>query len=283
MFRGFVSNVRPSLDSVQVEAKSEKSLMAFKVATVDRSFSGTTIQTAVAHLLSDWQSAYGESFTVVSSLATSVTKDVKAGDSIFNVVDELAKLAGAVWTCEGGEIRIETLLGTDYTSPGNFKELTFDATDPKRSNVASFSLESYGSVANVILATDGTNKAFVDDSASRAQFGAIAEVKDFRTGALSANASAYLAYKKDEQAVFKVVPEPERFEAEVGDKVALTIENANAYLNFSGSVFVTRKKTVLRNASAVSEYEISERYVSKSGFVQRFVEIEKDVDLSKIR
>lgn len=284
LFRGFVSKVRPSLQSVEVELKSEKGLLARKIATTDRSFSGSTVSAVLTQLFADWNSAYSEPFTVSSALATSVTKDVKQGDSLYDLIDELATLAGAVWTCENGVVTVAEVLGTDYTNPsGDFKELTFDATDPKRSNVADFSLETYSSVANVVLGTDGTTKSLQTDAGSRASFGALAEVKDFRSGDLAAQTAAYLARQKDEQSVFKAVPEPGRFTAEVGDKVVLTIENTNAYLDFSGSVFVTRKKLSLKNASIIAEYEVSERYVAKSGFFERFYEIEKDVDLSKIR
>lgn len=100
--------------------------MSRKIVTTDRVFTTQTLTTIFTQLFADWNGTYSEDWSVSTSIATTTSKTVKVGDNLYDILDELAKSVGAVWQCIDRVIHIETLLGTDYTQPANFKELVFN-------------------------------------------------------------------------------------------------------------------------------------------------------------
>lgn len=282
IFRGFIDRVTASLQSVTIDAKSEKAVMKRKLATTDRTLSAVTASAAITTLLTDWNSAYGELFTCFSTIATTITKTVEKGDNLYDIIEEIAGMVGAVWDVADGVIRIEALLGTDYTDPSNFKEITYDAQDPFRSNLLEVSAETYGTLANVIIASDSASKTTVSDATSISNVGPYGEYKTFRAGDLAVTANGYLASKKDAQFAFSVVPDGVTFIAEAGDQVQLTIENVSDYLNFSGSVIVNTKTTKLTNGTLIASYSVSDAYAYRDGLLERLVQLRKDLDLARL-
>lgn len=136
---------------------------------------------------------------------------------------------------------MEALLGVDYTSIGNLKELIFDGEDISGSNIANLDPQIISSSASVLFGTDGTLKDVKIDSASIADYGAIADLVQLRktngTG-LGNDLQTELDKRKLSQWAYNLVVDSSKFEANAGDKVVLTISNYNSYVNFAGSAIV---------------------------------------------
>lgn len=115
VFLGYIDNFTPSIDKIVLNCKSEKGLLARKLVTVDRVYTTQTITTILTQLFVDWNTAYSEDWSVSTSIATTTSKTVKQGDNLYDIIEELAGSIGAVWNCTDRVIKIETLLGTDYT------------------------------------------------------------------------------------------------------------------------------------------------------------------------
>jgi hypothetical protein len=47
--------------------------------------------------LSEWNTAYSENWTLETDLVTTITKEFKQGDNFFDVIEEIAGLAEAVF------------------------------------------------------------------------------------------------------------------------------------------------------------------------------------------
>ena len=75
---------------------------------------------------------------------------MKYGDTIYDIIEELATSAECIWDCKNGVIRIETILGNDYTVEGNTKEVIYDPEDPHMSNASDFTPTS-GVLASIVF------------------------------------------------------------------------------------------------------------------------------------
>lgn len=105
----------------------------------------------------------------------------------------------------------------------------------------------------------------------------------FRPGDLANNVLNYLTKKKGGQFAYKIVPDPFRFTANVGDKVQLRIENISTYFNYTGAVIVNTKKSKIVNGMKICEYEVSDKYVYFDTFASRFLGVESDLNLKLLR
>lgn len=283
VFLGYVDSFVPAFDRITLSCKSEKGLLARKLVTVDRTFSNKTVTEILTQLFADWNGAYSEDWAVSTSIATTTTKTVKVGDNLYDIIEELATSAEAVWDSQDRVVRVAALLGTDHTQPSDFKELVYNGENARENTLNSVSYESYGTLSNVIIGDDGTSKNTQSDSASIAEFGALAELASFRPGSLANDVAKYLAAKKGGQFAYRIVPDGMKFEASVGDKVRLRIENVSSYFDFEGDVIVNTKKTRIVNGSKICEYEVSDKYVYFDSFAKRFLAVESDVALNLVR
>jgi len=283
IFRWYIDNIVPSIDHIDLKLKSEKAILNKKLVLANASFTGQTVSAILTSLFWSWNSAYSETWTVSCPIATTVTKSFSYWDNFFSICEELSWLIGAVWTVSWNQVIIDTLLWDDRTNPtsANFYELVYNTTDPLESNIRSVTVESYGTISNVIIWDDWSSKTTKSDPTSIATFWALWETKNFRTGDLSNQTQKYLDSKKSEQKVFKIVPDID-VDLNCWDKVNLRIETDNPYLAFSWSVIVNTKNTKFVNWTPETQYGLSESYAYFDTFINKMNNITDTVNLLKI-
>jgi hypothetical protein len=249
IFSGYVFKVTAQLGQISVACNSEKWLLQKKLVLSDTAFSNTAANSAITSLVSAWNSAHGESWTVSCAVTDPITKTLKQGDDLFGVVEEIAGLVGCVFDAQDGVITVAPLLGRDLSAPGDgYAEAVYDELDPAGTNVSDLSVETYSTVTNVLISSDGTIKRTDVDAASKAQFGALGEYKEFRQGDLANQAGEYLASKKTEQKV--ITCQVSGLESVYkGDKIRLSIRNAGEYMDYEGTAIVNRKTLAIENGS----------------------------------
>jgi hypothetical protein len=208
IFSGTVFSVKAGIEALSVTCRSDKAILQKKLVLADTSIVAQPANLAIGGLLLAWNSAYGESWTVDTAVTTAVTKDFSQGDTLFDAFDEIAGLCGCVWRAEGTVIKMAALLGTDRTVAGeDYAIVRFDKSDPEGSNCGDVKVETYGTLSNVVVASDGASKTVASDAGSVTANGPLAEYVRFREGSLTDQADEYLASKKGEQKVITVTVE----------------------------------------------------------------------------
>lgn len=283
LFRGFIENRTPELTRIILNIKGEKSILKRKSVTVNQTFTGVSISSMLTSVLNGWNSAWGDNYSVSTSSTYNVSsKQIKQGDNIYAVIDEQVNAAKCVWDVVRWVVKIEPSLWNDYTTWSNLKEVIYDWNEAYLSNVTNIKLETFGSIANIIYGTDGTNNVIKSDAASIAKFWPLVESKSFRktdvTG-LNTETQSYLDTAKGEQFSYVIEVDANRFEADVGDKVILTIQNLSPDFDFSWYGFVNRKKMKLVNATMKIEYELSDKYFLRDDFYKKFRDLDAQVNL----
>ena len=284
IFRWFIANRVPELTRTTLEIKSEKYILKNKSVVSGQIFTWVSISSCLTTLLSAWNAAWaGENYSVSTTSTYNITsKQVKTGDNLYDIIEEVVSSAECVWDCVGGVIKIAPSLGVDYTTWTVLKELIYDAEEIYFSNITDFKLESFGSIANIIYGSDGTNNTVRSDSASIALFSPLTESKSFRKTDVTwlwNETQSYLNKTKGEQFSYVLKVDSQRFEADVWDKIILTIQNLSPDLDFSWYGFINRKKMKLVNATMQVEYELSDKYFVRDDFFTRFRDLEANVNL----
>lgn len=155
--------------------------------------------------------------------------------------------------------------GIDYTSGTDFREVVYNGRSPQESTVASVETVYTGEVVTHLLATDGTSTTSVEDTGSA--FGRLEAYQDFRSGSLAQQAQAHLDRYKTGERAYTIVPEEGIEVATPGDTVRLRIEGVNEYVNFEGSMDVTKRSTQLVGGKLAVTYELGKVMAPTPGIV----------------
>lgn len=282
VFRWFIINIQPRLWKVILELKGEKEILKYKLCTADATFTAQAIGNILSNIFGTWNTAFSDSLSYqTSSTYAPTTKSVKLWDNFYSIIDELASGANCVWDSRYGKVYIEPLLWVDYTS-GITKELIYDKNDPSQSNIYELSPEIFANSASIVFGVDGTYRSFQSDAPSMASYGKIAEIIQVRKtnqDGLDTEVATALQKKKNPQWSYWIKVDPSQFEANVWDKVLLTISWFNSYVDVAGTGIINGKNLKLKNSFWEVEYIVSDKYVIRQDFLTRFKGIESNLAL----
>lgn len=283
LFLGYIDNFDPNLRTLELNCKSEKSLLARKPITTARSFTGKTLTEIMTTLLNDWFTFSWEQFTFSTSIWWTMQKTLQVWDNLYDILEEITWNIWAIWTCNDMNIKAELLLWTDYTQPLNFKELVFDLGDPRSNNVIDIKRPNFWTLANIIIWEDWATKIIKSDATSITENSPLFELKSFRPWDLANQTQKYLDSKKNWQFAYIIEADWFKFDCNVWDKVHLRVENVSDYFNYIWDVIINTKKTEIVNWTKQSLYWVSDSYVYFDSFTKRFLWVEKAIDLKLIR
>lgn len=131
--------------------------MEKRLALTSGNLSGTP-KDIIESLVVDYNVQYGENWTVETDITDSISIDVKAGDLLLSIFDELAQQVDAQWTIDpAGKIVFKTSIGENKTSGFDYQELFFDPRSPNSSNISTVEVTGTDKRISVLLASDGTS------------------------------------------------------------------------------------------------------------------------------
>jgi len=285
IFSGTIYSVEASIETLTVTCRSDKAILQKKLVLADTTISAQPANTAVGGLLLAWNSAYGESWTVDSAVTTAVTKEFKQGDRLFDAIEEIAGAAGCVWRAEGTVIKMAHLLGTDRTVPGtDYAIVQFDKADPWGSNCGDVKVETYETLSNVLVSSDGTSKRTDSDAGSVAANGPLGEYKEFREGGLAAAAAEYLASKKVEQKVVTVTVEfaGEPSQPPVPADRYLAKEDGGAILKEDGGLILVTKAAPSAVVDPLSAVKCGDKIALRVANCGEYLDIDASVIVNRL-
>jgi hypothetical protein len=155
-------------------------------------------------------------------------------------------------------------------------ELIYNWFSPIVSNIWEPTVSLYKDLKNVIIGANNDWKIIKKDTTSISNYFACWEYKRFRDGDLNDLTTEYLNLKKNEIKIFKfnVFDFPWLW---FGDKVKLSIENTNNYLDFSGTVIVNKIKIEYKNKTKIVDVEVSNSYATKNTITKVLEQINENI------
>lgn len=279
VFEGYIDSIIPSIDDLTLVCKNMKSIFLEQIVLTDKSYTTQTVDFIINDLLSEWNTAYSESWTYSNTLTGTYSKDFKAGDKLYNVIDELSWLAGWIWTVKNNKVIITDLIWEDKSIGANFTEIVFNKLEPSENNVVDIAIDNYATTKNVIMWSDWTTKTTLDSISGEK---ALAEFKKFRVWDLTNQTQAYLDSKKFAQFMYRIKIQLFTIKVNIWDKLYLRIENVSDYLNYSWNVIVNKLDITYKNWTRLEEIWVSSWYVYIDSFSNKINNLNDKINILNI-
>jgi len=284
IFRGYIHQIKPIRQQfwlMEITLRAEKAMLYRRLVLSDTSYSSDDIKDVLEWLVSVYNSSYGENRTVDTDFTKNVSIDVKTGDNLYDILDELAEQCEAQRKIENWEILFKRQIGEDKSTGSNYQEVVYNWTSPSNANIASIDVVWTALRANVVVGVDSSWSKSVDNSQySSVLYGVKYEV--FRDWNLSDKITQKLDKVNRLQRSYSVDVEQNTIDAEIWDKIKLVVENTNSFFDFNGSVFVKKKNTTIDNWSFNTTYELEEFVTTPSDTVSFLRGIKKNIKLLQI-
>lgn len=282
LFEWYISELKPWLNNIEIEAKDFRQLFSKKLCIQNYSFTNETLDNIINTIVTDWNNAYWESWVVNTNLTGTISKDLKEWDNFYDIFYELSETFLWMWTIKWNEIFFWEIIWEDKSVWENFTEIIYNKNEPVENNLSEISRQNYSTIANIIFGTDGTTTTIKTNPTSIAEFWPLAEYKNFRAGNLSDDTQKYLDIKSQEQFIYDIMPDVNSIDVNLWDKIYLRIENVSEYLDIEWSVIVNTKNTSIVNGTKVIKIWLSEIYVTKDNFVKKINDTKKTINLLKV-
>lgn len=105
---------------------------------------------------------------------------------------------------------------------------------------------------------------------------------NIRNGDLATITQSFLDFYKTEKVYYELESELLNQELNIGDKVAVRIEEAGEYLNFEWTAFIISKESDFINNSRFIKYNISTNNIKIKSFIQRMRKIDSELNFFAI-
>lgn len=279
IFQWFIQDMNVNSTSIWLTLRSQKALFERKGILSDKTYSNKTISFILDDLFSDWNTFTWETYTYETDISQIITKDFKEWDSFFNILDELSELTWAVWNILENKVYFKTELWEDRTTWDNFLSLKYNRQIPKANNILEPIMQSNWVLANIIIWKSWATKQTVKDTNSIATYWALAEFISFREWDLTNQVNQALDLKKQEQRLYKIDLETNKVNANIWEKLVLSIENTDEYRNFTWDVTVQTKELTLVNWTKFVKLWVSDVIVITDSFSNKIRQINKEVKL----
>jgi len=282
IFQGFILDINVNSTTIWLTLRSQKWLLERKIILSDKSYISKTISFILTDLFSDWNTFTWETYTFETDISQTVTKDFKEWDSFFNILDELAELTWAVWNMLENKIYFKIMLWEDRTSWDNFLSLKYNRQMTKANNILEPIMESNWVVSNIIIWKSWSTKQTVKDTWSIATYWALVEFISFREWDLTTQVNQALDLQKQEQRLYKIDLETNKVNANLWDKLKLSIEECDEYRDFTWDVTVNTKELTLVNWTKFVKLWVSDVIVIQNTFTNKIRQINKEIALLKL-
>lgn len=284
MFRGIVGDIKNYYTSNGSVASKVAELSIFSEKSVlqrrqkiggDQTFTGQTLEYIIETLLAPYN-AIGENWSVNTAFIDTVNIEVKEGDDVYGVIDELCAEKWLLWSVDNGVITIAETIGYDHSDGGAGVEIYFNGKDSFANNVDSFVELQQNTRYSAVIGKDkaGTKYMYPESLASLAGqpfYGVL--FLDFRTGDLEEKVVQKYNEVSILQPIYQVVVERNALDVNIGDLVKVTVENSGAGIDGVGTLTVVKKKIVYDNGVVETTYNVSEAKATIQDEVQFFKRI----------
>lgn len=282
-FRWYIYSISVNESEVSLILRSEKALLQRKAIVNDVTYSSQTIESMVASILTQWNTPYSETWSsTVSASATTYTISFKQGDSVYQALDTVCNLESLQWTTLGGVVLVQSVLWEDKTAWPNYTEVVYSRVNPWESNISSITIESTGTLSNVIIGTNWMSKNTQTDGTSITQFWPLYEYVQFRDGQLATQTTEHLNKQKSDRRVWKITPNIGEISANVGDKIVLRVEWFATWFDIESDVNVIAKETTIKNGQKIENIQLSDSIIEIDTFTKKIQKIKDQTLLSSL-
>ena len=281
VFQWFIDSITPGIDNLNLVCKNEKAVFMEQLVLSDKNYVWQTIDFIINDLLSDWNTAFSESWTYSNTLTGTHDKDFKEWDKLFDAIEEIVWLAGWVWIILNEKVITTDLIWTDNSIWTWFTEIVLNKSEPAENNILDFNRKNFSTKKNIIIWSDWTIKVTLSNIWVWEK--PLAEYKQFREWDLTAQTQAYLDSKSVDQFIYDLEIEPFTINPNIWDKLYLRIENVSDYLNYNWPVIVNTLKITYANWTRIINIGVSSWYVYIDNFSNKINSLNDKINLLNIK
>lgn len=242
---------------------------------------GVDINWILDDLIDDYSSLYNEDWTYETDFNQNISLNIKKWDNYFDVLDELAQQTESTRDIKNSKI-IFTKYANDKTTGEDFQEILYNWLYPNTSNISNIEVIGTATRCNIVMWQDTQWNIMVNDSAYVDRIYGVWK-EEFRDWDMYEKLNKYLLNINKSQRLYKVQVESNTINANIGDKIKLTVENTNSYFDIDTDVLVLNKTTTYNNGSKNVSYAVWELNLDVSTASNWLYGVQKSIKLLKIK
>jgi len=275
VFDGYVYDLEVNTKSIIITWKHYKELLKNKLLLQDKNYNGW-LKDSLEDILNIWNTETSDTLKLKTNFNNSLTKELKQWDNLYDILDELTWLFGLIWTIQDKDtIYINDMLWEDKTQIWNFFEAIYNNKDKWVNNLLNPRVSQLWDRYNIII-WKNQNLSIIKKESS--DFPALGSTQTFRDWDLEKQTEEYLASRVWEQKIISFeINEP----LNIWDKIKITIEETNSYLDFSWEAFVLNEKIEYINGARKTNIGVSNIYAYRDDFLEKWQQTNKNINLLK--
>ena len=230
------------VDTSYVYVSSDDELWKYETSLVSLwNEDGIPVKDFIEEMLEPYNTTYWDSRTVSTDMNTKLRTNRVVWDSIYDILDELANEAWAVWDIQDWVVIFNTLLWIDRTSGSQFQEIFFDWRNSQTSNIKNIDLVWQATQASILIYKNQTGTVAQNDS-NYWTFTNWVKFQVFRDWNLDTKVTNMMSTLAEDQRTYNVEVEQNTLIADVWDLIKISVQNTNDYFNIHSSSLITNKE-----------------------------------------
>lgn len=281
LFDWYIEDFEVWLNDLNITIKDFKNLFQNKKILSNKTFTNQTPKQIIDNLIWDYNLKW-DNWNCISSITTTITKSYSIWDNYYDIINEICDFLQLQWIIKDNTIFVEEFIWEDKSSWVNFFEFIYNAIDITENNIISINRKSTP-IFNIIIWIDKDwNKSIQEDLTSINNNWPLSNNINIRNGDLATITQSFLDFYKTEKVYYELESELLNQELNIGDKVAVRIEEAGEYLNFEWTAFIISKESDFINNSRFIKYNISTNNIKIKSFIQRMRKIDSELNFFAI-
>jgi hypothetical protein len=242
-FDGYISSISDGPTSTKVTLSDYLGVLESRIITADITFTGVSVSSILTSLFATMNATDPTGISVTSSIADLVTKTYTAGQSLMDIVQDLAQ-GGYQYIMRGLVFAMDTTVWVDRSTGSSYIEFRYDYREARSRNISDFTMDSNVKNIQNAISAKPTTGALVNasDATSISTYGRREEMIS-ANGTLATEVAKYLAEHKDDTTEISITPTTYDYSlANSGDIVKVTIDRGDARGKYSGTMRIVSKE-----------------------------------------
>lgn len=277
LFEWYIDDLTVWINDIEITFKDYKAFFQNKKVLEDKTYTSQTPKEIIDDLIWDYNT-YWDTWTCISDVTSTFTKELSIWDDYYSIINEICEFLQIQWIIKKWVIYVKEFIWTDRSSWTDLFEFVYNPVDITENNIIDINRKS-SPIYNIIIWVDSDeNKIIKTDTSSISTYWPIANSITIRNWSLEEITQAYLDFYKTPKYYYELESELLSQNLNIWDKVAVRIEEAWEYFNFSWDAFIINKETKIENASKIINYNISTNNVKVKSFIQTMRDIDNQLN-----
>jgi len=277
-FDGYISSVSDGPTSTKVILSDYLGILESRIITTDVTFSNVSVSSILTSIFSTMNSIDPTGLSISSSITDMVTKTYTAGQSIMEIIQDLAQ-GGYHYIMRWIVLSMDTIVGIDRSTGASYIEFRYDYREARSRNISDFTMDSnVRNIQNSISAKPSTGTLVnASDTTSISTYGRREEMIS-ANGTISDEVSKYLVEHKDDTVEISITPTTYDYSlANAGDIVKVMIDRGDARGKYSGTMRIVSKEYTTQGDLPSVVFSLSSSKIRTPNILEKLKRMNDDI------